>query len=282
MKGVDPSIELVACGSSARTMPTYMQWDRIVLEHCWDAIDFISAHRYSRKSRGDTESFLAEGVVVDQVIDDYRSLIGYVRARRRSDKRVHLSFDEWNVWYREVSGDGGWQSAPPLLEEVYTFEDALICAQYLNSFIRNADVVKVACIAQLVNVIAPVLARPDGIVKQTIYWPFAMLAEATRDVALRSVVECPAYACARGDVPVLDVSASMGVDGVTVCLVNRSTTDDLAVSIEDRTPKSIRLLSASPDAANTFDSPRAVVPVPVDDLVLPGASMAVVRLAADL
>ena len=88
MKGVDPSIELVACGSSARTMPTYMEWDRVVLERCWDAIDLISAHRYSRKSRGDTESFLAEGVVIDQVIDDYRSLIGYVRARRRSDRQA--------------------------------------------------------------------------------------------------------------------------------------------------------------------------------------------------
>jgi alpha-N-arabinofuranosidase len=278
MRGVDPSIDLVACGSSGRMMPTYMEWDRVVLEHCGDAIDFISAHRYSRKSRGDTESFLAEGVVIDQVIDDYRNLIGYVRACRRSDKAIHVSFDEWNVWYREVSGDGEWRSAPPLLEELYTFEDALICAQYLNSFVRNADVVKVACIAQIVNVIAPVLARPNGIVKQTIYWPFAMLSEATREVALRPVVECPTYSCARGDVPMLDVSASMDEEGVTVCLVNRSTTDELAVSIEGRTPRSIRLLAAPLDASNSFDAPHAVVPRDVEDAVLPAHSMAVLEL----
>jgi len=163
MKGLDPTIETIVCGSSGQTIATYMEWDRTVLEYCWDYVDYIAAHRYSENKRSDSAWFLAEGIAIDRTLDDYAALLGYVRAVKKSDKRVYLAFDEWNVYYRDRTQDGKWAPAPHLVEEVYNLEDALVCAQYLASFIRHADVVKVACLAQIVNVVAPILTRPDGL-----------------------------------------------------------------------------------------------------------------------
>ena len=155
MKGLDPTIETVGCGSSTNWLPTYPEWDRIVLEECWNHIDYISAHHYSRNDDDDTASFLAQGIELDAIITQYRGLIDHVSALKRSFHRVHVSFDEWNVWYREMPTRGDFQEAPHLLEETYNLQDALVCAQYLHAFLRHADIVKVACIAQIVNVIAP-------------------------------------------------------------------------------------------------------------------------------
>src|SRR6476469_1934913 len=138
----------------------------------------------------------------------YRGVLDYVRAIKRSRHRVHVSFDEWNVWYREMGADGGWAEAPHLLEEIYNLEDALVCAQYLHAFLRHADVVKVACLAQIVNVIAPVLTRRDGSLVQSVYWPFRMLRDAVRGQALRTAVRAPELATRHGDVPVVDVAAT--------------------------------------------------------------------------
>ena len=162
MRGIDPTIELVACGSSSRRMDTYMEWDRVVLETCWDDVEYISAHRYSRNNEDDSAWFLAEGVEIDRVLSDYAGLLTYVRGVKRSDRRVYVAFDEWNVWYKDREIDGAWTHAPHLIEEIYNLEDALVCAQFLNSFLRHADTVKIACLAQIVNVIAPILTRPDG------------------------------------------------------------------------------------------------------------------------
>ncbi|MDB5077192.1 MAG: alpha-N-arabinofuranosidase, partial [Chloroflexi bacterium] len=191
MKGLDPTIELVACGSSHNKMRTYMEWDRTVLEYCWEYVDYLSAHRYSENKRNDTAWFLAEGIEIDRTLEDYRALLNYVRAVKKSSKRVYLSFDEWNVWYRARQGDdadGHWSTAPHLLEEVYNLEDALVCAQYLTSFLRHADIVKIACIAQIVNTIAPILTRPEGILLQSIYYPFALFSRHAAGHALTPVL----------------------------------------------------------------------------------------------
>jgi len=296
MKGLDPSIETIACGSSARALPTYLEWDRIVLEQCWDNIDFISAHRYSRNAHDDTASFLAEGVVLDEMLDQYRGLLDYVRAIKRSRHKVHVSFDEWNVWYREMGVDGGWDEAPHLLEEVYNLEDALVCAQYINAFVRHADVVRVACLAQLVNVIAPVLTRPDGLLIQSIYWPFKMLREAVGGEALRVAVRAPELVTRRGDVSVLDVAATFDVATGTgsVSIVNRDHRQpvDVQVRISDRTMRvtEAALLHAHPKAHNDWDAPDAVVPTKLETTAddhgtlrfrLPAPALAVVRLETD-
>src|SRR5690606_24795747 len=160
--------------------------------------DYVSAHRYSQNTRDDTPAFLAEGVEIDRVLQDYDGLLNYVRGRKRSDKRVYVSFDEWNVWYRargHGNESGKWPVAPHLLEEVYNVEDALVCAQYLNAFIRRADLVKIACIAQIVNVIAPILTQgaADGgrLIKQSIFHPMALCSANARGLSLRPIVSTP-------------------------------------------------------------------------------------------
>jgi alpha-L-arabinofuranosidase len=294
MKGLDPSIETVVCGSSGRAMPTYPEWDRVVLEHCWDRVDYISAHRYSRNPRDDSAEFLAEGVVFDEILNTYRGLLEFVRARKRSNHRVYVSFDEWNVWYREMGMDGGWQEAPPLLEEQYNLQDALVCAQYLNAFLRHADILKIACLAQLVNVIAPVLTRPDALLIQTIYWPFLLLREAVSGDSLWAGVKAPEMSTRRGDVPVLDVAAS-GDDATgsaCVSIVNRSTTDavEAVIRVADRTVSltGAQVLRGDPKATNTWEEPEVVRPASLeattDDegaihVELPAPSHAVLRLS---
>lgn len=277
MKGLDPSIELVLCGSSARRLPTYMEWDREVLEYCWEDVEYISAHRYSRNTENDSAWFLAEGVEIDRILEDYRGLLAYVRGLKKSEKRVYLSFDEWNVWYKNMERDGRWTFAPHLIEEVYNLEDALICAQYLNSFIRNADMVKVACIAQIVNVIAPILTRPDGILIQSTYYPFHLYSANARGRSLVPVVDGPTYhAGARGDVPVLDVSASYDAGGRRMCIfaVNRSLTEDVEVTA-NLTSCAVRQVGE----ANVLcgDDPKAHNSWEQRDLVRPGSAAMLLR-----
>jgi alpha-N-arabinofuranosidase len=254
-------------------MKTYLQWDRVVLEYCWTAVDYISAHRYSENYRNDSAWFLAEGVEIDRTLEDYAALLNYVRGVKKSDKRVYLSFDEWNVWYRARTGDaidGHWTRAPHLLEEVYTLEDALVCAQYLTSFVRRADVVKIACIAQIVNVIAPLLTSPNGVLKQSIYHPFRLFSQHAAGNALTPVIESPTYrAGERGEVPILDAAASHDLDGGTVSLflVNRDQRQEVAVDVTLADRQIARVMSVEVmggddvKAANSWDAPDRVAPV---------------------
>ncbi|MBM3957873.1 MAG: alpha-N-arabinofuranosidase [Gemmatimonadetes bacterium] len=296
MKGLGPSIELVLCGSSNRRMPTYLEWDRVCLEYCWDDVEYISAHSYSRNLDDDTPSFLAEGIRIDRVLDDYAGLLAYVRGVKKSGKRVHVSFDEWNVWYKDRHGDGRWARAPHLLEEVYNLEDALVCAQYLNSFLRHADTVKVACLAQIVNVIAPVLTRPDGVLIQSNYYPSLLYAEHARGLALVPVVDCPVYAAGgSGEAPTLDVAASHDPEAGRACvfIVNRSPADEAEVSVSFADRRAARvsgvdvLTGDDPKAANSWERPDVVAPAAgsarVDDqggvrVRVPSLGLAVVRM----
>jgi alpha-N-arabinofuranosidase len=271
MKGLDPTIQTIAVGSSARQMNTYMHWDRTVLEYCWEQIDFISAHRYSNNDRQDTAWFLAEGIEIDRVIQDYKGLLAYVRGVKRSNKQIYLSFDEWNVWYKDRNGDGKWAAAPHLLEEVYNLEDALVCAQYLSSFIRHADTVKLGCIAQIVNVIAPVLTRKEGSLIQSIYYPFLLYSQHAKGVALTPAIHTHTYkAGERGDVPAVDVSASYDADSgqITVFLVNRNPAEAATVDVQIADVTIQKILSCDTlggsdvKTANTWENPTAIKPFP--------------------
>jgi alpha-N-arabinofuranosidase len=268
MRGLDKSIELVACGSSGRGMASYLAYDRVTLEYCWSDVHYVSAHRYSTNYNDDVAWFLAEGVEIERIIEDYAGLFDYVRGLKRSEKRVFLSFDEWNVWYKAKEMDGNWKEAPHLIEEVYNLEDALVCAQYLNAFIRRADVVKIACIAQVVNIIAPLLTKRDGLLIQSIFHPFAMIAQTANGKSLQPILMCPTYtAGARGETPMLDVSASLAEDGnLAVFVVNRSQTDsiDLTIRVSDAKALSIRavdqLSGTDPKAANSWENPNLLAP----------------------
>lgn len=275
MKQMDPTIQLVACGSSGVGMGTYMEYDRVAVDYCWDHIDFVSAHRYSENRRNDTSWYLAEGIEIDRIVEDYAGLLSFVRGKRKSKKQVHLSFDEWNVWYKATEPKhmrGEWKEAAPLLEEVYNLEDALVAAQYLMAFIRRADVVKVACLAQIVNVIAPILTSAKGVLIQSIYHPISQIAKLAQGQSLVTLVDSTKYkAGERGEVAALDAAASYDPanGNLAVFLVNRDPAKALTATIRlaDVTVDGVSatcLTHKDVKAANTWENPNAVAPVPIE------------------
>ena len=229
LKLFDPRLELVACGSSHRNMPTFPQWEATVLEHCYDSVDFISLHQYDKNHEDDLPRFLAASAGMDRFIEAVIATCDYVKARKRSKKTMMLSFDEWNVWFHSEAADARqepWKVGPPLLQDVYTMEDALVVGCLLNSLLRHADRVKIACLAQLVNVIAPIMTDDGGAAwRQTIYWPFYLASRHGRGTSMEVRVEVPSYECGDlGQVPYLDASAVLAEDGRSLSLfcVNRS------------------------------------------------------------
>ena len=295
MKMVDPSIELAACGSSAYDMPTYGVWEDRVLEHCFEVADYLSLHSYFVKPPADTssESFFAQIETNARYIEDTVAIADAVAARKRSAKRLMLSFDEWNVWYRARHGEHmkqpGWPEAPRLLEEVYTAEDALLLGGMLTMMMNHADRLKVACLAQLVNVIAPIMTAPGGPAwRQTIFHPFAQAARLGHGTVLRPVIDCPGYANARhGELPYL--CASVVFDAASgrsaLFLLNRHLREpmDLQVSLRGlgaaRVLEAWQLHHADLEATNTQDAPERVAPQPLAGAVLEGEQLQV-RLQA--
>ena len=278
MKMVDPTIELVVCGSCAPDLPTYLEWDRKVLEHVREDVEYLSLHRYVGNKAGDTEGYLAVGASVDRQIEATDAVCLAAYHTKKTKRRVHLSFDEWNVWYRANSGadvDGAGKIAPPLLEEHYNLEDALVAAQFLNSFIRHADSVKIANLAQIVNVIAPILTRGDEMLLQSIFYPFEMIARRGEGTSLQVRVDGPTYDSARyGTVKRLDASAVLNGDELSAFLVNRSVDEPTEVVI-DLADRRLAVLSSAeivagsdPKAENTYESPDAVVSRTFDDVAL--------------
>jgi alpha-N-arabinofuranosidase len=289
MRAIDPSIKLIACGSSGPFMPTYIDWDRTVLEECYDVVDGISLHRYwgnSDETGGDSTKYLSMNLAMDRQIEEIVAVCDTVRARNRSGKQLFLSFDEWNVWYRARGGDfadGHGKPAPHLLEEPYNLEDALLVGGLANSLIRHSDRVKVACLAQLVNVIAPITTNEDGILRQTIFYPYAWALKYAHGTALSLAPEGPTYpvtALGRpiesfglpipgfGDVPYLDVTVTLDAakKTATVFVLNRDLEKprDLELRWHDLTPTSVTAFETltGPDlkALNTFAEPKKVVP----------------------
>ena len=276
MRYVDPSLQLIACGSSGPGVPTYLEWDREVLEQCYDYVDALSLHRYlgntQNETGGDSSKYLALNLSMEKQIAETVAVCDLVRGHKRSPKKLWLSFDEWNVWYRARGGEfrnGHGQEAPHLLEEVYNLEDALLVGGILNSLIRNADRVKLACLAQLINVIAPIMTNPNGLLRQTIYYPYSWALQFARGSVLNLLVESPAYEVAgMGQVPYLDVAGTISAeDGkVSLFVLNRdlSKAHSIEVNWQDKAPA--RVLSASLltgddlKAFNSFDSPQKVVP----------------------
>jgi len=289
MRGVDPSVKLIACGSSGPFMPTYLEWDQQTLEQCYEEVDAISLHRYfgnDEETGGDTTRYLAMNLDMDRQIQEIVDVCDLVRGRMRSSKTLWLSFDEWNVWYRARNGkavDGERQVAPHLLEEIYNLEDALLVGGLLNTLIRRSDRVRVACLAQLVNVIAPIMTNQDGLFRQTIYYPFAWALQYARGNALELALASPAYevtasqrprfqGSASLSVPFLDVAGTIDLEHKTASLfiLNRDLEKarDLNLVWHEATPtrvNSCQVLTGSDlKAVNGFDAPNRVVPKSLD------------------
>ncbi len=242
MRAFDSSLELIVCGSSNSDMKTYPDWERIVLEHTYEVADHISLHMYFANHEKKAADYLALNQKLDRYIETIASTITYVKGQKRSKRDVYISFDEWNVWYhsrkadREVlEGREGWPHAPALLEDIYNFEDVLQVGCILNTFIRRSDVVKIACIAQLVNVIAPIMTEKGGDAwRQTIYYPYYFASIYGRGNALQLKVNSPGYDSIHGDnIPYVDVSGVHNEEeGVlTFFLVNRHGTETISVDL---------------------------------------------------
>jgi alpha-N-arabinofuranosidase len=300
MRWHDPSIKLVLCGSSSTNMPTFPEWDRISLEESWEQVDYHSLHYYAANHENDTDSFLASSAEFERYLDTLSGVLRYVKAKKRSNHDVYLSWDEWNVWYKALKPSdlkGDWKEAPHLIEEVYNLEDALVVAQWMNVFLRKSDVLKIACLAQIVNVIAPILTTTDSLLKQSIYYPFALFSKLAVGTALDVAVKAPTHETTKyGEMPLLDVSASYDEANNTqaVFIVNRSQTETVPTEIywQDRVPQSIRaahrVAGTNPKAANSFDNPNQVVAVKIDapklsgpcaELVLPPLSFTALEVA---
>ena len=275
MKWVDPSIELVACGSSSSQMPTFGDWELTVLNECYENIDYVSLHRYYGNPTNDTPGFLARSMDLDDFIHTVISICDAVKGKKHQKKQVNLSFDEWNVWYhsnqqdQEIWKQEKWGPALPLLEDVYNFEDALLAGSMLITFLRNADRVKVACLAQLVNVIAPIMTRKGGgCWAQTIFYPYLHVSRYGRGTALKAIVDTPVYDCTDYEgVPLVDATATLGDDGsVTVFCVNRDMKEDFCLDLDLRSFGELRLeehiLLHHDDvkAVNTEENPGNVMP----------------------
>ena len=276
MKWVDPSIELVACGSSGSDMPTFGDWELTMLDECYDNIDYVSLHRYYGNPTNDTPGFLARSMDLDDFIRTVVSICDAVKGKKHSRKKIDLSFDEWNIWYHshqqdeEIWKQEKWGPALPLLEDIYNFEDALLAGLMLITFLRNADRVKIACMAQLVNVIAPIMTRNGGgCWAQTIYWPVLHASKYGRGTALRTLVDCPVYSCMDYEsVPLIDAMATLSDDGsVNLFCVNRDMNEDSCLEIDLRAFGSMQLSEHillhhdNVKAVNTEDNPDNVVPV---------------------
>src|SRR5947207_1383862 len=280
MRYVDPSLQLIACGSSGPLMPTYLEWDREVLEQCYDYVDALSLHRYfgntPEETGNDSEKFVAMNLTMDRQIAETLAVCDLVRGHKRSPKKLWLSFDEWNVWYRQRNGDavnGHRQEAPHLLEEIYDLEDALLVGGLVITLLRNADRVRLACLAQLVNVIAPIMTSETGLFRQTIYYPYSWALQYAHGSVLNLLVQSPTYDVAKMDpVPYVDAAGTLNPENgqTSLFLLNRDLSKAREVEVVwgdnpgTRVVTSLVLTGNDLKAVNGFDAPQRVQPGPLD------------------
>lgn len=241
MKWVDPSIELVACGSSHRNMPTFADWEATVLDHTYEHVDYISLHQYYGNQSNDVANYLALSLEMDDFISSVISIADYVKAKKRSKKKINLSFDEWNVWYHSNENDKliePWSIAPHQLEDIYNFEDALLVGCMLITMLKHADRLKIACLAQLVNVIAPIMTEDNGPAwKQSIFYPYMHTSVYGRGVSLNPIVSSPKYDSKDfTDVPYLESTAVYNEEKeqLTIFAVNRHLEEGLLLECDIR------------------------------------------------
>ncbi|MBB5701263.1 alpha-N-arabinofuranosidase [Ochrobactrum daejeonense] len=284
LKGFDPTIETIACGSSNDEMATYPDWERIVLEECYENVNYVSLHKYFGNRSHDTLNFLAKVDVMGRYIKTVGGIIDYVKAKKKARNDVYICFDEWNVWYhkryqeKDALKTWDWPEAPSLLEEDYNFEDALLVAALINEFIRNADRVKIACIAQLINVIAPIRAERGGPAwRQSIYWPYQLASLYGRGEALQVALDSPTYDTrVADDVTYIDMSVTREVETgiVTAFIVNRHLTDTAAFSMDlcgfDPTRIVMHQVMEGHDlrATNSAAEPNRIAPVQGEGAVI--------------
>jgi alpha-N-arabinofuranosidase len=286
---IDRDVRLIACGSSGTNMPQYLVWDREVLEECYDQVDGLSLHAYYGNTQAltanSTARYLAMNMDMERQIAEAEAVCDYVQAMRRSSKRLWLSFDEWNVWYRARTGNavnGNRAVAPRLLEEVYNLEDALLVGGFINTLVRNAGRVRVACLAQLVNVIAPLVTNDTGVLRQSIFYPYSWGLKYAHGRVLDLHIESDTYPirgaglqadfARNADVPFVDIVVTMNPENgqLSVLMLNRDLDAEREVVLDfrDKTPTRVlaceTLTGSDLKAFNTFEQSQRVVPQNLD------------------
>ncbi|MFJ2818879.1 alpha-N-arabinofuranosidase [Streptomyces sp. NPDC087294] len=284
MRQIDPDVELVACGSSSQAMPTFASWEATVLQETYDLVDHISLHAYYEPHDGDLDSFVASAVDMESFIANVVATCDHVGARLKSTKKIQLSFDEWNVWYTsrwqahaDAHDPADWPEAPRLLEDNYSVLDAVVFGSLLIALLRHADRVTVACLAQLVNVIAPIMTEPGGPAwRQTTFFPFAQASRHGRGQVLDVRVDSPTHRTRKyGETDLLHATAVRADDGtVTVFAVNRDRANALPLEVAltglglSTLVEHSVLADADPDARNTLNDPERVAPHPAEGTTL--------------
>ncbi|HJE51030.1 MAG TPA: alpha-L-arabinofuranosidase, partial [Tessaracoccus flavescens] len=282
MRMLDPTLELVAVGSSGRTMPTFGEWEHTVLMHAYEQVDMISAHAYYWEKATGLQEFLVSAEDMDRFIDSVAATIDAVATAKKTDKKVGISFDEWNVWYidgersQTPSGDD-WPVGPRLLEDNYSVADAVVVGSLLISLLRHTDRVWSANLAQLVNVIAPIMTEPGGPAwKQTTFHPFALTSAHAQGEVLRVLVDGPTVESVEfGTVPAIDAVATWADDAATVFVVNRSATVDIPVTLDlpagCEVVEAVTLHHDDPYWKASVDDDSSVGPKPNETVTVDGA-----------
>ncbi|RKJ46484.1 alpha-N-arabinofuranosidase [bacterium 1XD8-76] len=251
MKLIDSSIELVSCGSSFKDMPTFPQWEAVTLSENYDYVDYLSLHQYYGNEKNDGADYLAQSDDMEEFIHTVLSVCDYVKAKKRSKKTMYLSFDEWNVWFHskaqeeDITRNHPWQTGPHLLEDHYTFEDALMVGLMLITLLNHADRVKIACLAQLVNVIAPIMTEEGGVWRQTIYYPFLHASLYGRGTVLKTVTDTGVHETgSHGEVTDVVNTAVYNEEReeLTIFAVNRNLAEDQELTIDVRSFGEFRVL----------------------------------------
>lgn len=280
MKRIDPDIQAVITGSSGPYLPTYPEWDRTVLELTYDLADYISLHRYYGYDKEKTTShdFLHSYLDMDAFINAVVATADYVKAQHRSEKTMMLSFDEWNIWHdhEPIDPSHEWATIRPILEGLFTVRDALLFSGMMMTLINHADRVKMACLAQLINVIAPIVTKPNGdMLKQTIYYPYLAGCKYAKGNALKCRVSGEKTKTAFGDADLLYTASAYNKEsGELNIFVLNSNEEDISMELSLRQfgeLKPIRHLSFGSknlDDKNTFENPDnvAFVENPVEEI----------------
>ena len=284
MKWVDPGIKLVACGSSYDMLPTYLEWDRIMMKELYDQVDYLSTHNYTMNAGQGTTNYVASYKQLDQHIKNSVSVLDYVKRVNRKSKDIKICLDEWNVWnFQDIKLDslndlggmttfemtsaGKWEIAPPILQEKYSLLDAIVVGGLGMSLLNNCDTVEIACLAQLINVIAPITTvKGGGVFKQTTFYPYELISHYGRGTALKSVMEGPVYDSVYGECNLVETSVIYDEekDEIHVFALNADENEETELSFDlqgfgDRKIiRHIALFGDNLDAINTIDAPDNV------------------------
>jgi len=252
MKLIDPSIELIVCGSAKSDMPTYPEWDMEVLDHVYGVADYLALHQYYGGQEKGTASFLAQSEDFENYIRTIRAAIQLTKARKRSTKDMCISVDEWGVWaaapetVTKQVDDTPWQIAPSISEQIYTMEDALLFASMLMTIVRNADIVKIGCQSLIANISACIMTQRGGAMwKQTIFYPFKYLANHARGTVLDIKTCVPSYAAGElGEISIVDTLAVENEEDIVVFAVNRCDNEEAELDVELQGYKPTKVLES--------------------------------------